>query len=70
MFDSFTGESYKCIETNLFQLPTETDKLMKYMEAYCKKLVREPMTDLGMTISSERMLNRQQSDHYKEGDLF
>lgn len=70
MFDSFTGESFKCIDTNLFQLPTETDKLMKYMEAYCKKLVRQPMVDLGMTISSERMLNSKQSDHFKEGDLF
>lgn len=71
LFNAFTGEIVGEFETYPLGLPDDSEKIVNYMRAYVRKLNNEPLSELSMTITSERMLNSRVRDgRYKEGDIF
>ena len=58
LFNSFDGECVANFETKpLVVIPGQIQQLEKYLLAYWRRLDRDPDFELGMTISSERMVN-------------
>lgn len=74
LFNSFGGEVLGDFETLPLAIPEEKFKLQRYMDAYINRLKLDPNIEYGMSITSERMLNKRSkvSDRswIKEGDLF
>lgn len=74
LFDSFTGEIFTEMDTLPMTLPDEREKLINYMRALARRLENNPSCELGMTVTSERLINKRSpvrvNDHYVEGQLF
>lgn len=68
LFDSSTGEVFGDFDTNTFQVPHENVKIQRYMDAFIKRL--EKGEEIGMSLSSHRLIYQEKSSWQKDGDLF